>query len=59
MYLDHKSADPVTIYINSPGGSVISGMAIYDYIRLMRSPVTTGTPEEIKKAPESRTGQFL
>ena len=41
MYLDHKSADPVTIYINSPGGSVISGMAIYDYIRLMRSPVTT------------------
>ena len=41
MYLDHKSADPVTIYINSHGGSVISGMAIYDYIRLMRSPVTT------------------
>ena len=41
MYLDRKSADPVTIYINSPGGSVISGMAIYDYIRLMRSPVTT------------------
>ena len=41
MYLDHQSAEPVTIYISSPGGSVVSGMAIYDYIRLMNSPVST------------------
>ena len=31
---------PVTLYINSPGGDVTSGLAVYDTIRLMRSPVT-------------------
>ena len=41
MYLDSKSSDPVTLYISSPGGSVISGMAIYDYIGTMRSTVNT------------------
>ena len=41
MYLDHKSNEPVTLYINSLGGSVMSGMAVYDYIRLMKSPITT------------------
>ena len=41
MYLEHVSSEPVTVYINSPGGSVVSGLAIYDYIRLMRSPVNT------------------
>lgn len=31
----------VTIYINSPGGEVISGLAVYDYIGMMKSPVRT------------------
>ncbi len=31
----------VTIYINSPGGEVISGMAVYDYIQMMKAPVKT------------------
>lgn len=31
----------VTIYINSPGGEVISGMAVYDYIQTMKAPVKT------------------
>lgn len=30
---------PVTLFINSPGGSVSSGLAVYDTIRLMKSPV--------------------
>ena len=32
---------PVTIYINSPGGSADSGFAIYDMIRFVRPPVRT------------------
>ena len=41
MYLDQKDLDEITIYINSPGGEVISGLAIYDYIKIMQSPVRT------------------
>ncbi len=36
-----KSGRPVTLYIDSPGGSVDSGLAVYDMIRMMKSPVTT------------------
>lgn len=31
----------VTILINSPGGDAKSGLAVYDFIRMMRSPVRT------------------
>lgn len=31
----------ITFYINSPGGEVVSGLAVYDYIRLMKAPVRT------------------
>jgi len=30
----------ITFYINSPGGSITAGMAIYDTIKLISSPVT-------------------
>jgi len=33
------TATPITLYINSPGGSVIDGMAIYDTIRRIKPPV--------------------
>ena len=42
MYLeaqDEKSE--ITLYINSPGGDVLSGLAVYDYIGTMKSPLTT------------------
>ncbi|KAJ4014030.1 hypothetical protein NW766_006281 [Fusarium irregulare] len=32
---------PITMYINSPGGSVTSGMAIYDTMTYIKSPVST------------------
>lgn len=32
---------PITLYISSPGGEVTSGLAVYDYIRMMKSKVTT------------------
>lgn len=41
MYLERQSHDEITIYINSYGGEVISGLAVYDYIRLMKSPIRT------------------
>lgn len=40
MYMEgENSTSPITLYINSPGGSVSSGLAVYDTIRLMKSPV--------------------
>ena len=41
MFLDQQDDKEVTIFINSPGGEVKSGFAVYDFIRLMRSPVRT------------------
>ena len=43
MYLDSKDLGEITIYINSLGGEVISGLAVYDYIKIMKSPVRTVT----------------
>ncbi len=39
-----ESQDPekeITIYINSPGGSVTAGLAIYDTMQHVRAPVST------------------
>ncbi len=42
LYLDQEdSTKEITIYINSPGGSVTDGLALYDTIMLMRSPIRT------------------
>ena len=39
LVLDSESHDPITVYINSPGGDVDSGFAIYDMIRFVESEV--------------------
>ncbi|MCM1524169.1 MAG: ATP-dependent Clp protease proteolytic subunit [Ruminococcus sp.] len=41
MYLDSKNSGEITLYINSPGGEVMSGLAIYDFIKIMKSSVKT------------------
>lgn len=42
MYLERaEEGEPITMYINSPGGEVVSGLAVYDYIKVMKSPVNT------------------
>ncbi len=42
LYLDNlKRATEISLYINSPGGSVDDTMAIYDTIRFVSSPVAT------------------
>ncbi len=33
--------DPISVYVNSPGGSADSGFAIYDILEFVRSPVKT------------------
>ena len=30
MYLERQNNDEITLYINSPGGDVTSGIAVYD-----------------------------
>ena len=41
LYLDSINNDDISIYINSPGGSITSGMAIYDTINFIKSDVST------------------
>ncbi len=41
LYLDSLSHDDISIYINSPGGSVTSGLAIYDTMNFIKSDVVT------------------
>ena len=41
LYLDSLNNDPISIYINSPGGSITSGMAIYDTMNFIKSKVST------------------
>ena len=41
LYLDSLGNDDISIYINSPGGSVTAGMAIFDTMNLIKSDVKT------------------
>ena len=38
---DEDDSEEITIYINSPGGEVVSGLAAYDMIRTLTCPVRT------------------
>ena len=41
LYLDSISSNDINLYINSPGGSVTAGMAIYDTMNFLKSDVST------------------
>lgn len=41
LFLDSESNEPISIYINSPGGSVTSGLEIIDTMNYISSPVET------------------
>ncbi len=41
LYLDSINHDDINIYINSPGGSITAGMAIYDTMNYIKSDVST------------------
>lgn len=41
LYLDNLSNEDIYLYINSPGGSITSGMSIYDTMNFIKSNVIT------------------
>jgi ATP-dependent Clp protease protease subunit len=42
LYLDAESLDKdINLYINSPGGMVSAGLAVYDTMQYIKSPITT------------------
>lgn len=41
LYLDLQNNKEIQLYINSPGGYVTSGFAIYDTVKALKSPVST------------------
>lgn len=42
LYLSNDDPEePINLYINSPGGEVYAGMAIYDTIQMVPNPVST------------------
>ncbi len=41
LYLDSLNNNDISLYINSPGGSISAGMAIYDTMNFIKSPVST------------------
>lgn len=41
LYLDSINNNDISVYINSPGGSVTAGMAIYDTMNFIKSDVST------------------
>ena len=41
LYLDSVSDKDINLYLNTPGGEVVSGLAIYDTMRLIKSDVAT------------------
>lgn len=72
LYLESVNADkPIKLFINSPGGSVTAGLAIYDTMQFIKCPVHTyvmgqacsmgsflaqaGEPGKRFVLPESRT----
>lgn len=41
LYLEAVApGEPITFYINTPGGSITAGMAVYDTMKLITSPIT-------------------
>ena len=42
LFLESQEAErPISLYINSPGGVITAGMAIYDTMQFIKSPVHT------------------
>ena len=42
LFLEQKDANkPIQFYINTPGGSVTAGLAIYDTMQYVKAPVST------------------
>ena len=54
LLLAAQSPDDISLYINSPGGSVTAGMAIYDTMQFVNCDITT-----VAMGMAASMGQFL
>jgi len=54
IWLEGEVRDEITLYINSPGGSITAGMVIYDTMQLIPNDITT-----IAMGLAASMGQFL
>lgn len=67
LYLEGTApGEEITFYINTPGGSITAGMAVYDTIRLITSPVkvvVTGMAASmgsiLLQAPKQKNSRLL
>ena len=50
LVLEADSDKPINLYINSPGGEVASGFAIFDTIRFINAPVYTIAAGDVASA---------
>jgi ATP-dependent Clp protease protease subunit len=41
VYMEANGKEPITLYINSPGGSVTDGLAIYDTMQIVEPEIKT------------------
>ncbi len=42
LFLDHEDpTKPISLYLNSPGGGIYAGMAIYDTMQQVQAPIST------------------
>ena len=41
LYFDSQAHDDITMYINSPGGIISSGLAVYDAMQYVKSDIAT------------------
>lgn len=41
LFLDSQNNDEISMFINSPGGSVVDGFAIYDTMNFIKSDIST------------------
>ena len=58
MTLDQEGDGEITVFINSPGGDVLSGLAVYDFIKTMRSPVSSTRLCQQKKSQLKRKSEL-
>ena len=64
LYLSSISSEPIQMYINSPGGSVSAGLAIYDIMKYIRCDVSTICmgicfPPSVSACPSERRAAYL
>ena len=41
LFFDGKSSEDITLFINSPGGAISSGLAVYDAMQYAKSSIST------------------